>query len=75
MAVPVIVRPTFDFGTPESLFDLQTINAVADPNLLSVPYDVFPDGQKFVMVQRIQDEDSQAIVVVQNWFSEFEDSQ
>ena len=73
MAVSVGASDTFTVGPPEPLFD--------DPGLLNPApnrerrYDVSADGQKFVLVERLEGEAGKppAIHVVQNWFAEFED--
>ncbi len=72
MAVPVSTSPELTVGTPKPLF--------SSPGLLLngarvLNYDVTPDGQRFVVWERIEakEEAQQSIRVVQNWFAEFKD--
>ena len=67
MAVDVATRPSFSPGKPRMLFEGRYLRAAqANP-----AYDVFPDGQRFLMVKETQQEQtSTQIDVVQNWFEE-----
>ena len=70
MEVVVQTEPTVAFSSPKQVVS-------GSPELLllnSQEYDVAPDGQRFLVVQRVSS-DSEAlasIAVVQNWFAEFE---
>ena len=62
MAVGVTTRPAFAFGPAVALFEkrlLQTGN-----------YDVAPDGKRFILLDRIN-EQPLLIHVVNNWFEDF----
>jgi Tol biopolymer transport system component len=67
MAVPVTTTPTFSAGTPHMLFE--------GPFRIDGPfrpYDVTPDGQRFLMVRAAEQppERVSQMVLVQNWFEE-----
>ena len=59
---------TFEHSTPEPLFDVEFVVSAdaARPN-----FDVHPDGQRFLAIQR-PTQPSREIHVVQNWFLELE---
>jgi Tol biopolymer transport system component/predicted Ser/Thr protein kinase len=68
MAVNIATQPSFNVGRPQMLFEGQY-----QPTPVTFPnYDVSPDGQRFLMLKRI--EQAQAaptqINVVLNWFEE-----
>jgi Tol biopolymer transport system component/predicted Ser/Thr protein kinase len=68
MRVPVETEPTFRKGRPEVLFEGRyAVNEIV-PGLRF--YDVSPDGQGFVMVQRGEPQEEAQLVLVQNWFEE-----
>jgi eukaryotic-like serine/threonine-protein kinase len=67
MAVDVATTPTFTAGKPRRLFDKRYEQSLA----LWPAYDVTSDGQRFVMVKRLDQDDAPAqINVVTNWFDE-----
>ena len=55
-------------GQPEKLFSADSLNIIFED---WTRFDVAPDGQRFVVVQAVGERRSN-IVVVQNWFAEFE---
>ncbi len=63
MVVPVRIDQEFSAGKPQLLFQGQ---------FLPEPYDVFPDGSRFLMIQTEQDSESDQIHVVLNWFEELQ---
>ena len=65
MAVPWTAGETFAVGTPERLFESPELESIA-----GVGYDVFPDGQRFLMVRIIASGD--VIRIVQNWSAAFD---
>jgi len=67
MAVPVTTTPTFSAGTPHKLFEGPF--RVDGPFR---PYDVTPDGQRFLMVRAAEQPPARVseMVLVQNWFEE-----
>ena len=71
MAVEVSTSPSFTTGATTRLFQ--------HPDLRETEhrYDVSPDGQRFVLVEKIESEKAKApsIHVVQNWFAEFQERQ
>ncbi len=72
MAVPVTTDPVFSPGNAEPLF--------SDPGLSFgttgfCTYDVTSDGQRIVMVERLQSDAPAVIRVVRNWYEEFKDRQ
>ena len=67
MAVPVSTTPSFEPGTPQVLFEarLRHSRAMVDPR----QYDVTSDGQRFVMIESLEEDRSVTqINVVLNWF-------
>ena len=73
MAVSVSTEQGFVLGQPERLFeseDLGTRNSYSAPR-----YDVSADGQRFLTLAPVDDEDAPppVIRVVQNWYEEFRD--
>ena len=71
LAVSVRSREALELGRPDVLFegpyDLDPGRAVALPN-----YDVSPDAQRFVMVQRRAGAREVPLHLVLNWFEEIE---
>ena len=66
MGVDVATRPTFNAGTPRTLFKRQFYNGG-----MRTTYDVSPDGQRFLGVQPVEPEKPiTQINVVINWFEE-----
>jgi serine/threonine protein kinase/Tol biopolymer transport system component len=67
MAVDVATGPVFNAGKPRRLFEKHF-----EPSLALWPaYDVSSDGQRFLMVKRLdQDDPPTQINVVTNWFDE-----
>jgi serine/threonine-protein kinase len=68
MAVPVSTGETLKVGTERKLFDGNFPRS--GPGIR--PYDVMPDGKRFVMIRREQSEETQPqkLVVVQHWSEE-----
>ena len=66
VAVSVTTRPTFSVGSAKRLFDAQ---GALEGNRHR--YDVSPDGQRFVMVETLEEPPAPLIRVVQNWLAEF----
>ena len=67
MAVPIELRPSFDAGTPRALF-----TADYPAQLAHRPYDVSPDGQRFLMIKAVSGEAAPPpqLVVVQHFDDE-----
>ena len=72
MAVPVEIDESFTPGTPEVLFE-KKVSVVAAGR----PYDVSPDGRRFLLIQRPEMGDGTSEVVslriVLNWFEELKE--
>ena len=70
LAVPVITEPTFTTGVPEVLFE----GAYLQPVFGNRPYDVTPDGERFVLIKTGvvtgDIDDSPQIILTLNWFEE-----
>ena len=62
-AVAVEIEPTFQASRPELLF---TRRFFVDANREQT-YDVSPDGERFLMVEEIEDRRSQEVILVLNW--------
>ena len=69
MAVPVRSGDSFEFGTPQALFQAPTVGgATTAGGVLQQQYDVSPDGQRFLMNVPIGGAaTSPTITVVLNW--------
>ncbi len=70
--VPVSTEPTFTVGEPQALFASGNLRETSAANYWR--YDVFPDGQRFVMLAPVESDDDGAqttIRVVENWYEEF----
>ena len=67
-AVPIVTQPAFRAGVPEVLFE----GAYLAPAGTNRPYDLTPNGDRFVMIKTgsTSDGDAPQIVLVQNWFEE-----
>jgi serine/threonine-protein kinase len=72
MAVEVTTRPTFSARTPALLFAGHYLHRSLHHSPLDpAPYDVTPDGRRFLMIQSDPQEPSATqINVVLNWFEE-----
>jgi Tol biopolymer transport system component len=66
MAVDVRTEPQFETGTPRALFQTRILSLVEARN----HYDVTPDGQRFVVNSRRQEDASLPITVVSGWMPE-----
>jgi hypothetical protein len=71
MVVSVSTEGVFTLGQPQQLFESSDLGR--GPG--SPTYDVSADGQRFVMVARIEGEEPAppAIRIVLNWYEEFRD--
>ena len=65
MAVGIKTEPTFSAGRPRLLFE-----GAYRLGGLRRRYDLSPDGQKFVMIERVEEPTFTQIHVVQNWSEE-----
>jgi serine/threonine-protein kinase len=75
MTVPVETRATFSAGAPQLLFEQVPLAVVSltyglGP-FMSKPFDVAPDGKRFLVVKRSVSASTQ-INVVLNWFEELQ---
>ncbi len=68
MAVSMTTKPAFLVGSARRLFDGQDAFVGRGHR-----YDVSADGQRFVMVETLEDPPPPLIRVVQNWYEEFRD--
>ena len=64
VAVSITPKPSFSARPPLPLFEFKA---------LSTAYDVSPDGQRFVILDRPAGEPPLSIHVVHNWFADFRD--
>ena len=65
MAVPIETDPAFEVGTPRILFPW--------PHGISQRFDVFPDGQSFVMIKTDPESTPTQLNVILNWFEELKE--
>ena len=69
IAVPVRTTPVLDVGLPRELFQLPFSPATA--GLGPPPWDVTPDGQRFIMIKPGDAElTPRSVHIVENWFEE-----
>jgi Tol biopolymer transport system component len=61
MAVPIKAASTLEPGVPVALFETKTRNQ------RGYLYDVTPDGQRFLVITRMQDQEALPMTVVVNW--------
>ena len=66
MAVDVRTEPQFETGTPRALFQTRILSLVEARN----HYDVTPDGQRFVVNSRRQEDSALPITIVSGWMPE-----
>jgi serine/threonine protein kinase len=66
MAVDVRTKPQFEAGAPRALFQTRILSLVEARN----HYDVTPDGQRFVVNSRRQEDSALPITVVSGWMPE-----
>jgi serine/threonine protein kinase len=72
VAVPVATRPTFTPGAPVVLFERPYLRALTGANVSPFPeYDVSPDAQRFIVLDRSPTEPPLSIHIVNNWYAEF----
>ena len=69
MAVRVVTEPRFSASMPETLFEKASLSEGSAEGG-SRTYDVSPDGQRFLMVER--GDESGELHVVLNWLEELE---
>ena len=67
VAIETESEPELSVGTPRLLFEGRFLPG---PNWARRNYDISPDGQRFLMIQREQDLVPTEIIVVLNWFEE-----
>ena len=75
MAVPVESADVFRMDLPQQLFK---VNIIPSMRHYIRMYDVTPDGRRFVVAEEVEEEGTKeappiTIIVVQNWYKEFED--
>ena len=67
MAVDVSTSGTFTVGRPQRLFESNNLQQGG----LAHSYDVFPDGQRFLMINRDTDAAQDTVRIVENWDEPF----
>ena len=67
VAIETESDPELSVGTPALLFEGRFLPG---PNWARRNYDISPDGQRFLMIQREQDLVPTEIIVILNWFEE-----
>jgi serine/threonine-protein kinase len=63
MAVDVSTSGTFTSGRPQRLFETPNLGESFQIH----PYDVFPDGKRFLMIDRDTSAAANAVRIVENW--------
>ena len=75
IVVSVRPKPSLELGAPRKLFSYRPLNFDRISGIYE-SYDVSPDGQRFVMLERAPEQTpSVTLAVIQNWFAEFKDKQ
>ena len=73
MVVPIDTNRGFVTGIPQSVFTSDEVGARALGDASNSFYDVTSDGQRFVVVQDVEEATQQTtITIVENWAKEFE---
>jgi hypothetical protein len=73
MSVPVEPGATWKAGTPTRVLEGRYFPQVAEVGLAYRPYDVSPDGKRFLVIETVGEQQPTAppgIIVVQNWLEE-----
>ena len=73
MVVRTVTEPTFMPGSPEVLFTGTYYFRAVDN---SSDYDISPDGQRFLMMKRVErtaEESAPRLLAVQNWFEKLKE--
>jgi hypothetical protein len=65
MAVPIETEPSFAAGNPALVLEGNYLS-----NTLARPYDIAPDGERFLMIKPVGADDGSTteLILVQNWF-------
>src|SRR5262249_10226367 len=72
--VPIPPGATFNFGPPMDAFDVRRfVTAFSDNNDAGRPYDISPDGKRFLMLAPASDAPQQ-LVVVEHWLDELKET-
>ena len=75
MVVAVKTNPSLSMGQPQKLFSRRLAQADR-PEGLYDSYDVSADGQRFVLLQTVEEKPAtQKLTVIQNWFAQFNEKQ
>ena len=69
MAADVSTSGTFAVGRPQRLFESNNLQQGGATHR----YDVFPDGQRFLMIDRDTDAAQDTVRIVENWDEPFRD--
>src|ERR1700676_4383354 len=70
MAVPVKTGPSFEAGFPAALFQTHRRQPVSAQDVFS--YDVSGDGQRFLILSKVDEANPAPLSVLLNWASEIE---
>jgi len=70
MAIPVTTGASFKAGPPVALFQTRLRHPVGVPDVFS--YDVSGDGQRFLILTRVDESNPDPLSVLLNWASEME---
>jgi eukaryotic-like serine/threonine-protein kinase len=70
MAVPVKMGVSFEAGSPVALFQTRRRQPVSLPDVFS--YDVSGDGQRFLILTKVDEANAAPLAITLNWASEME---
>jgi len=70
MAVPVTASASFEVGSPVALFQTHRRQPVSSQDVFS--YDVSSDGQRFLVITKVDEANPAPLSVLLNWASEME---
>ena len=68
MVVPIRTEPEFDVGTPTLVFKKALERGIYG----TLSYDISPDGQQFLMIERDSEKAPNQLNVVLNWGAELQ---
>jgi Tol biopolymer transport system component len=70
MAVPVKLSTSFEAGSPVALFQTHRRQPISSQDVFS--YDVSADGQKFLIITKMDEANTAPLSIILNWASEME---
>ncbi len=70
MGIDIATEPAFSFGNEQALGMRGFLDSTYASDSATRPYDITPDGQRFLMVFPVTETPDERINIVLNWFEE-----